>query len=159
MQRRPLWSEQTRIVEVKGQSYTVGLADYTIGGMERQVQIQRKTLPDLFGTLGERRLTFEAEIKRLHEDCQYAEVIIEGDWPAICKWSGHGPCVQSVIGTIKAWQQRYHNVHWNFYPTRSMAEQLTFRTLERFWLDRQQEEKNIEHSTSNTERQTVCIEV
>lgn len=137
--RRPLWTENTRAIDIKGDTYQIGLADYTIEGLEQQVQIERKTLADLFGALGVRRFCFEAQIKRLHEDCQYAEVVIEGDWSAICHWTGHGPTPQSVIGTIKAWQQRYHNVHWNLYRDRESAEQFTFRALERFWIDRQKQ--------------------
>ena len=136
IRRQALWAMDRRDVEIKGETFNVGLADYTIEGFESQIQIERKSLSDLFGTLGQRRNKFEAEIKRLHEDCEYAEVVVEGDWPAILRFKDHGPNPQSVIGTIKAWQQRYPKVHWNLYPTRAAAERFVFRTLDRFWRDR-----------------------
>jgi len=135
--RRAMYQMHQRDVEIKGEVHRVGLADYSLLGFEQQIQIERKSIADLFGTLGQRRNRFEAEIKRLHEDCEYVEVVIEGDWPAIIRHRGHGPNPQSVIGTIKAWQQRYPRVHWNLYPSRAAAERFVFRALERFWLDRQ----------------------
>jgi len=134
--RQPLYLLDMRSVVIKGETFDVGMADYSIRGMESQIQIERKSLSDLFSTLGQRRNKFEAEIKRLHEDCEYAEVVVEGDWNAIIGWRGHGPSAQSVIGTIKAWQQRYPTVQWNLYPTRASAERFVFRSLERFWRDR-----------------------
>lgn len=133
--RRALWSMDQRDVEIKGQSHSIGWADYTIDGMESRIQIERKSVADLFSTLGGRRDRFEAEIKRLHEDCEYAEVAVEGDWQALYRWRGHGPNPQSVIGTIVAWQQRYSGVHWGLYPSRAAAERFVFRKLERFWTD------------------------
>lgn len=133
--RKALWNMAVRRVETKRGAFDVGLADYSIEGMERRVQIERKSVADLFGTLGGRREKFEAEIKRLSEDCQFAAVVVEGGWDQIIMWRGNGPEPQSVIGTILAWMQRYRNVHWVLCPSRSAAERLTFRMLERFWND------------------------
>lgn len=133
--RKALYAMAVRKVETKRASFDVGLADYTIAGLETQVQIERKSVSDLFSTLGERREKFECEIKRLHEDCRFAAVVVEGGWDAITLWRGHGPTPQSVIGTIFAWQQRYKGVHWQICPNRSVAERFAFRMLERFWED------------------------
>lgn len=133
-----LWSLNRRDVEVKGETFQVGLADYTIRGFEDRIQVERKSLEDLFGTLGHRRKRFEAEVKRLHEDCQFASIVVEGSWAQIYRWRGHGAHYRSVLMTISAWQQRDPRVHWNLYPSRAAAEKMTFRMLERFWLDQQE---------------------
>lgn len=134
--RKALYAMEVRnVTNKKGQSFDVGLADYSITGFETQVQIERKSVSDLFSTLGERREKFECEIKRLHEDCRFAAVVVEGGWDAITLHRGHGPAPQSVIGTILAWMTRYRNCHWMLCPSRSAAERLTFRLLERVWND------------------------
>lgn len=134
--RRPLWNHEPRDVEVKSNVHRVGFGDYSIEGYESKFAIERKSVPDLFGTLSSRRDRFEAEIKRLHEDCEFACVIIEGDWPQILNWRGHGPDPKSIHGTIIAWQQRYKGCHWELCPSRAFAEKQAFRLMERFWLDR-----------------------
>lgn len=133
--RKALWNMAVRRVETKRGSFDVGLADYSIEGMETRIQVERKSISDLFGTLGGRREKFEAEIKRLHEDCQFAAVVVEGGFEDVVKWRGNGPEPKSVIGTVVAWQQRYRNVHWWLFPSRATAERMTFRMLERFWND------------------------
>ena len=50
--RRPLWNFEPREVEIKGTSHKVGFGDYSIEGYERQFSIERKSVADLFGTLG-----------------------------------------------------------------------------------------------------------
>lgn len=136
--RKVLWNWNPREVEdSKGGRHKVGMADYTIEGFEDRIAIERKSIDDLFGTLSSRRDRFEAEIRRLHEDCEFACVVVEGDWSQILTWKGHGPEPSSVWGTVTAWQQRYRNCHWNLYPSRAMAEKACFRILERFWMDRQ----------------------
>ena len=135
--RKPLWNHAVRAVEIKGESHNVGMGDYSIEGMESLIAVERKSVNDLFSTLGSRRGRFEAEIKRLSEDCEFAAVVIEGDWSQILGWKGHGPDPRSVHGTMTAWAQRYKGVHWVLCPTRAFAEKQTFRILERFWNDHQ----------------------
>lgn len=134
--RKPLWSFEPREIEIKGESHRVGFADYSIEGYESKVAIERKSIPDLFATLGSRRDRFEAEVCRIGQDAEFAAVVIEGDWNQILTWKGHGPSPHSVHGTITAWQQRYRGTHWMLCPTRAFAEKQTFRMLERFWRDR-----------------------
>lgn len=124
--RKPMWSMGRK-------EWGTGLADYSIDGFEEQVQIERKSIEDLFGTLGSRRDDFEREIDRLNRQCAVACVMVEGTVGHIAGFKGHGPEPQSVIGTMIAWQQRYRNVHWHLPPSRSIAEVLTFRILDRFW--------------------------
>ncbi len=134
--RKPLWNHEPRQVEIKGEFHKVGFGDYSIEGYESKLAIERKSVADLFSTLGSRRDRFEAEIKRLHEDCEFAAVVVEGDWSQILTWKGHGPDARSVHGTITAFQQRYKGTHWVLCPSRAFAERQSFRMLERFWRDR-----------------------
>lgn len=133
--KKPLWSMHRQGITVDGKLYVRGLADYSIDGHEEHIQIERKSHEDLYGTLGDRRGEFEAELIRLSE-CRFACVIVECGWPHLLdapKDSSLKP--SSVIGSILAWQQRYQRVHWIMAGNRSMAERLAFRTLERFWED------------------------
>jgi len=118
-----------------------GLADYSIEGMEEQIQVERKSLEDLFGSVTSGRANFEAEIRSLNRRCKFAAVVIEGGWSAIqAGLPGSQVSPQSVIETIVAWQQRYPIVHWMPMPTRDMAERMTFRILDRFWRDNHDKE-------------------
>jgi ERCC4-type nuclease len=112
-----------------------GLADYTINGHERRIQIERKSISDLFGTLGQRRQKFEEEVARLHETCHYAAVIVEGSLRMVREWQGHGPVPKSVEGTIRAWSMRYSRVHWHLRPTRFDAERKAVELFDRYWKD------------------------
>lgn len=132
--KKPLWNWGRDV-------HGVGLADYSIDGIEDEIQIERKSVSDLFSTLGDRRDGFEAEIKRLNSHCIYAAVVIEGGYGHISSFHEHGPEPSSVIGTILAWSQRYPGVHWIPAGSRDMAERLTFRILERYWNDKTEKEK------------------
>lgn len=136
-ERRPI------IVQtVKKPMWLGGLADYSIEGIEDEIQIERKSISDLFSTLGQRRDKFEDEIKRLNSTCIYAAVVIEGGYGQIASYRDHGPEASSVIGTMLAWSQRYPGVHWIAAGSRDMAERLAFRMLERYWSDKQEAMKN-----------------
>ena len=126
------------------ESLGVGLADYSIEGCEYEIQVERKSISDLFGTLSSRRENFEREIDRLSLQCRWSCVVIEGGYSHILNYRESGLDPASVIGSITAWQQRYPNVHWIPAGSRDMAERLTFRMLERFWLDREDLKKKTE---------------
>lgn len=127
--------DRVYIVPIERQAmYRKGLADYSIKGCEQLVQIERKSLPDLFGTLAGRRDEFKAEIDRINSTCMFAAVVIEADFVEIaggCERSQLSP--KSVLRTIISWSIRYPRVHWFPCPSRRDAERLTFRLLEKFW--------------------------
>lgn len=128
--KKPLWSWDRN-------EWGVGLADYSIDGLEYEVQIERKSVSDLFSTLGQRRENFENEISRLNQQCKVACIMIEGGMGNIASFREHGPEPSSVIGTMISWGQRYPKVHWIPAGSRDMAERLAFRFLERYWEDRE----------------------
>ncbi len=129
--------DQASALQVRTQVTTLSTGDYTLAGLESQVAIERKSLADLFATLGRRREQFEAEHKRMAE-MDFAAVIIEASWEQIL----FSPPPESqlrpetVLSTAIAWSQRY-GVHWWCVPSRRAGEVTTFRMLDRFWRERE----------------------
>lgn len=109
--------------------------DYSLSGFERKVAVERKSLADLYHTLGQGRERFERELLRLSH-YQFAAVVVEATWPQALvppPWTQLRP--KTVFRSINAWKQRWPNVHWDFLGDRRLAEVHTFRTLERFLRD------------------------
>jgi DNA excision repair protein ERCC-4 len=118
---------------------TLKSGDYSIQGYENQVSVERKSLIDAFGTFGNGRHRFEAELKRLSE-YRFAAVVIEADWQTIIKnppWRSK-LLPKTVLASVIAWQMRF-NVHFWACPDRNFAEKLTYRILDRFYRDQQEE--------------------
>ena len=61
---------------------TLKSGDYSIEGAENTAAVERKSLADLFSTLGQQRDRFERELNRLNQ-YRMAAVVVEGDWRAI----------------------------------------------------------------------------
>lgn len=123
-----------QVPTVRRPLYTSGLADYTIDGMELDVQIERKA-EDLESSMSERRDIFEQEICRLNDCCAHAWVIVEKQWSDILQDDHtHGARAKSISRTVIAWQVKYPGVHWWFCAGRYHAEQVAFRLLEKaYW--------------------------
>ncbi|MCP4507986.1 MAG: hypothetical protein GY826_16580, partial [Fuerstiella sp.] len=131
--REPLW--------------TLGLADYSIRGMEEDIQIERKSLEDLLGTLSGRRENFEAEIARLDGLCSYAAIVCEAQWSDILHDTHeHGPRAKSVSRTFLSWSIKYPRVHWIMCAGREHAEIVTYQLLKKFWWQAQKEESVMERN-------------
>ena len=111
--------------------------DYAIDGCPG-IAIERKTLEDLYSTLGQHRKRFKAEIERLAE-LEFGAVVIEADLREAWRPGETRPnwrsklWPRSVEGTIVSWSMRYPTVHWWFCGSRRAAEVRTFGTLEMFW--------------------------
>ena len=121
--------------------------DYTISGLEHLVCVERKSLTDLYSTLGQHRDRFEREHQRMAAIVQqggYCCVVVEADWETAI----HLPPERSqlppkvVFRTAVSWQIRYR-VPWTFVPDRRFAEVYTFRVLEKFWKHYQQSQKEL----------------
>ena len=112
--------------------------DYSIKGLEELITIERKSLGDLFGSLGKHgRDRFQREHERMELMTiagGFACVIVEADWPTVIAEPPEMSdlSVQSVRGTVAAWSQRY-NVHWEMAGSRALAELFTFDRLKHFW--------------------------
>lgn len=121
------------LVTTQWQHLTTG--DYSIQGLEDRVAVERKSLADLYGSLGAQRLRFESEHWRLSE-LQAAIVVIEASWHEILHAppSHSKPSPKTVWRTAIAWQLCY-GVPGVPADTRGLAEIYTFRFLEKFWKD------------------------
>lgn len=132
---RPLWATDRRDIEIGDEIHSKGLADYSIDGMESRFQIERKSLDDLYATLGSRRTSYQAEIARLNETCEFSAVIIEAEWSRILR---HPPSRSQlspkiVSRTVASWSIRYPRVHWYTCESRRHAELFAFQLMMKFW--------------------------
>jgi DNA excision repair protein ERCC-4 len=124
---------------------TLASGDYSLVGFEDRVAVERKSLPDLFSTLGQGRKRFEREFERLSE-MEFAAIVIEADAREIWRPTEFHPGwrsrlnPRSVEGTIVAWSLRYPGVHWWAMGSRRNAEVRTFEVLEMFWRMTQHED-------------------
>lgn len=119
---------------------TLKSGDYSILGMNtpdcaKSIAIERKSLVDLFGSMGRGRERLEAEFRRMML-FSYAALIIENDYRDIIKNPPPASMMspKSVFRSIIAFSQRY-NLHIFPCPNRQFAEKTTFLILRRFWDD------------------------
>lgn len=110
--------------------------DYSLLGFEDLVTVERKSLEDLYSTLGgfgDSRDRFEAEHQRMSQ-LAFAAVVIEADWATILtrppERSRLNP--KTVYRTAISWTQRY-GVHWFAMPDRDLAEITTYHILRKFY--------------------------
>lgn len=114
---------------------TLKSGDYSLGGHESEISIERKSVEDLFGTIGRNGDRFERELIRLN-DLEYAAVIVEGDWDRVIfdppKFTTLDPKI--IFRRVLSWQQKpeTRRVHWWFCSSRRFAETVTLRALMRF---------------------------
>jgi len=140
-----------RILEIPRKWAHLQTGDYTIEGMEDLVAVERKSLEDLYSTLGQHRERFEREMQRLAA-MEHAAVVIEADWWRILQ---RPPTMsrllpKTVFRTALSWAERY-GVHWLAMPDRRLAEITTFRILECFFNHKQKKERKLKN-VNYTER-------
>lgn len=109
--------------------------DYSVAGLEDRICIERKSMADLFGSVGNGRKRFEREMERL-STFDYAAIVIESD---IKTWFMNPPGrskmnPRSVFRTIIAWSQRYGVHVWPMWD-RPSAEKVTYLILKRYYDD------------------------
>ena len=126
--------QHNRPLEIRTEWQPLRSGDYAILGLDHRFVVERKSLTDLFGTLGKGRQRFTAEMKRLAA-LSTAAVVVEASWhDVLC----HPPelsrlNVKTIHRTVIAWQFKYPRVHWHFMGDRRLAEITTFRLLEKFY--------------------------
>lgn len=115
---------------------TLATGDYSLAGYEDKIAVERKSIADLFGTLGRGRDRFVRELERM-STMKFCAVVVEAEWsevltlpPARAKLSP-----RSIFGSVIAWQVRYPSVHWMFLPGREVAEMYVAKLLDRWWLE------------------------
>jgi len=132
--------------------HSLDTADYLVDPQAPQAEfikparsaiVERKSLADLYGTVGRGRRRFEAELARMGA-YGFRAIVIEAEWSQILNPNAHlvkptKMLPKSMLASLLAWQQRY-NVHVIPCPGRAAAERITFRLLERWFRDQQKEE-------------------
>jgi hypothetical protein len=108
--------------------------DYSLDGCESSIAVERKSLTDLFNTLGQGRGRFQRELERLAA-MPAAHVVIEASWTGILKEPPERSRLlpKTVHRSVIAWVGRYPTIHWWPMCCRRLAEVTTFRILQR-WL-------------------------
>ena len=71
-EQKPLFKPKLWII-----SHGLNSGDYSIQGFENVITIERKSIPDLLGTLGKGRIRFEKELNRMSE-YKWKGLLIEG---------------------------------------------------------------------------------
>lgn len=114
---------------------TLTTGDYSIFG-HPGISIERKSKADLYGSIVKRE-NFIGRLERMSE-LAYSAVVIESEWSDILTnppiYTKYKP--KSLSRTIIAFSIRYPSVQWWFMPGRQAAEGITFRLLQRYYLDR-----------------------
>jgi len=134
-------SDGNRKIYVPRRFVHLETGDYSIEGCESKICVERKSLEDLFSTLGQGRERFEREHERMAEINStpggHACVVVEADWKTamFCPPEHSRLSPKTVFRTWLAWRNRY-GVEWLFMGDRRMAEITTFRILERWWSER-----------------------
>lgn len=130
----PLKITASHYRQISTERGTLRSGDYSIVGLTDLVAIERKSLADLYGTLGHGRKRFEAELKRLAE-LEFSAVVVEAELstaltspPPFTRLSPF-----SVMQSALSWSIKYPKTHWWFCPGRDGAEAVTAWLLERFW--------------------------
>ena len=101
----PLWTKSTKTQEIIVKKLDTG--DYSIEKHENKFGIERKSLIDLFGTLGSGHKRFKKEIQRAL-DLDYFAIVIEGSHTSILEKSFdnafrskmNGYIINSILFTI-----------------------------------------------------------
>jgi DNA excision repair protein ERCC-4 len=118
---------------------TLETGDYSLVGHESKIAIERKSLADLYSTIGQNRERFEREFERLNE-MRHPYLLIEADWPVILDPPDNITAFtklppKTISRTAISWSQKYPRVQWWPCGTREIAEAMTFRILERYMRD------------------------
>lgn len=125
------------LLEVPVRRKRLETGDYSIEGLEGQVIVERKSLHDLYSTLGQGRDRFKAEHERMAQ-VPKARVVIEATYEDVLfrppSLSRLNP--KSVHRTMLAWSIRF-GVPWFFAGSRDLAHLYTFRFLQYAWREHQ----------------------
>ena len=135
------------ILAIRTIDQRIPTGDYTIVGMEDRITIERKSLADLFGSLGGGRQRFKDEFERMQDGSyEFAELMIEASLREVMRPQLHDPnwsskmSPKAVYSTWLSWRLKFPKVVWTFAGSRRNAELTTFWGLERFWDGREEVE-------------------
>jgi len=118
------------------QTKTSGLktGDYSLIGFENEICIERKTLADLFGSMGSGRKRFEKEIMRMSK-MSYAGLVLESPLTNIFinppPRSKMNP--RAVFRSLISWSIKYNIAVWPAW-NREAGEKITYLLLKNFFI-------------------------
>ncbi|RLC38384.1 hypothetical protein DRH27_02360 [Candidatus Falkowbacteria bacterium] len=120
---------RTIVVPIKVAHLPTG--DYAVSGLTDQFTVERKSLSDLFGTVGGGRDRFVRELGRMDVMPLGGFVVVERSWESIRadppEKSEISPA--SIEGSIRAWRYQFRRVGWVFCLNRRRAAVETFELL------------------------------
>jgi len=105
--------------------------DYSIEGMESMVAVERKSMPDLLGSISTGRQRFENELERALDIKSFMVVIEEPFRNLGCNEYQSRMNRGAAIQTIFSWMSKYRCTWW-FAESREGAEFATFSFLRHF---------------------------
>jgi hypothetical protein len=127
-------SRSRKLYKIQTARVHLATGDYSLVGMETRVAVERKSLADLFMTLGKGRARFGRELERLAA-FEFAAVVVEAEWSTVLmappERSRLDP--RTIFHSVAAWSVRYPRVHWFTVPGRAMGEVTTARLLDWFY--------------------------
>jgi DNA excision repair protein ERCC-4 len=91
------------LAPLKTEKGTLTTGDYSVKGLEGEISIERKSLPDLLGCVGRDRERFDREVKRLIAYPVRA-LVVEATWHEL--EAGHwrsGVSSQAALGSVFGW--------------------------------------------------------
>jgi DNA excision repair protein ERCC-4 len=111
---------------------TLATGDYSIVGLEDEVAIERKSAPDLLGSLGKGRARFRRELERLAQ-LDYGAIVVESSLTRLLQpqpYSRMNP--KSAVNSVLAWSVKYR-VPVFFADDRAHGNALTNQLLHKYW--------------------------
>lgn len=122
--------------------------DYSIQGYEDRFALERKSLEDLYSTLGQNRERFKHELERL-DLMDFAAIVVEATLAEVLDPALHRGNWQSRLNprsaeqTMVAWSVRFPRVHWWLAGSRTGGERRIFDACRHYW--QLQERKEFRH--------------
>ncbi len=111
---------------------TLATGDYAILGAEALAAVERKSLPDLLGSISGGRARFKREWDRLSE-MRSAALVIEADLPGLLAGTDHSQMnPRAAIGTLASWSVRCGIPVW-FAADRRHGAAMTALILRQVW--------------------------
>ena len=129
----PVIDARGRRVRVPTVRRKLDAGDYSILGHEDEISIERKTLADLYGTIGRGHQRFRREHERLRK-YRHACVIIEATWGEILySPPRHSKVSPGVALTMSQKWPLVFGVEWIAADDRELAERICYTRLLAYW--------------------------